>query len=32
MNDHVESNFGCFDLVAHMFRYTKALLLRTSQV
>ena len=22
MNDHVESNFGCYDLVAHMFRYT----------
>ena len=22
MNDHVESNFGCFDNVAHMFRYT----------
>mmetsp|Transcript_24056 Transcript_24056/g.59701 ORF Transcript_24056/g.59701 Transcript_24056/m.59701 type:complete len:566 (-) Transcript_24056:199-1896(-) len=21
MNDHVESNFGCYDLVAHMFRY-----------
>jgi hypothetical protein len=22
MNDHVESNFDCYDLVAHMFRYT----------
>ena len=22
MNDHVESNFGCYDLVSHMFRYT----------
>ena len=21
MNDHVESNFGCYDSVAHMFRY-----------
>ena len=21
MNDHVESNFGCYDNVAHMFRY-----------
>eukprot|EP00966_Prymnesium_polylepis_P243902 5641009-Prymnesium_polylepis.1 len=24
MNDHVESTFGCFDSVAHMFRYASA--------